>query len=104
MYASINHAWYDLKQGGKVAHGNLVEHFEKYGYVQAGKTNGLFKHIKHNIKLMFVADDFSIKYVNKADVHHLIKVMKNTPLRLILTPNNTLVFTLIGTTKKRTDL
>merc|ERR1712177_62617 len=45
VYARINRAWYGLKQGGKIAHDDLVQHLEKHGYIRAGTTDGLFKHI-----------------------------------------------------------
>ena len=75
VYARINQAWYGLKQGGKIAHNDLVQHLRKHGYVRAGKTDGLFTHITRNISFTLVVDDFGIKYTNEADVHHLIKIM-----------------------------
>ena len=51
VYARINRAWYGLKQGGKIAHDDLVEHLGKHGYVRAGITDGLFTHVTRNMCL-----------------------------------------------------
>ena len=76
MYACINCAWYGAPQSGKIAHENLVAHLKKHGYVRAGHTEGLFTHITRNISFTLVVDDFGIKYIDEADVHHLIRIMK----------------------------
>ena len=55
---------------------DLVQHLNKHGYVRAGTTDGLFKHITRDISFTLVVDDFGIKYVNDADVLHLIKIMR----------------------------
>lgn len=70
-YDAVNKAWYGLKQGGKIAHDDLVEHLKKYGYVRSGTTNGLFKHITRQISFTLVVDDFGIKYEKKEDNDHL---------------------------------
>ena len=49
VYARINRAWYGLKQAGKISHDDLVQHLAKHGYVRAGTTDGLFKHIVRDI-------------------------------------------------------
>ena len=76
VYARVNKAWYKLKQAGKIAHDNLVQHLHKHGYVKAGHTNGLFKHITRDISFTLVVDDFGIKYTSKEDIAHLIKIMQ----------------------------
>ena len=76
VYARINRAWYGLRQSGKISHDDLVQHLAKHGYVRAGKTDGLFKHIVRDILFTLVVDDFGIKYTNKDDVLHLMKIMK----------------------------
>ena len=76
VYARIDKAWYGLKQGGKIAHDDLVQHLQKHGYVRAGHTDGLFKHITRDITFTLVVDDFGIKYINQEDVKHLISIMR----------------------------
>ena len=76
VYARINKAWYGLKQAGKIAHDDLVEHLAKHGYVRAGYTDGLFKHKTRDISFTLVVDDFGIKYTSKKDIKHLISVMQ----------------------------
>ena len=43
IYAKIKKAWYGLKQAGGIAHNDLVQHLKKHGFVQAEKTDGLFR-------------------------------------------------------------
>ena len=76
VYARINKAWYGLKQGGKIAHDDLVDHLRKHGYVRSGSTDGLFKHITRKISFTLVVDDFGIKYERQEDVDHLLKIMR----------------------------
>ena len=76
VYARINKAWYGLKQGGKIAHDDLVDHLRKHGYVRSGSTDGLFEHITRQISFTLVVDDFGIKYERQEDVDHLLKIMR----------------------------
>ena len=72
VYAKINKAWYGLKQSGKIAHDDLVNHLAKAGYIKA-KTEGLFIHkTNKNIAFTLVVDDFACKYDNLQDAEHLI--------------------------------
>ena len=57
VYPRINRAWYGLKQGGKVAHDDLINHLKKHGYVRAGVTNRLFKYVTRDISFILVVDD-----------------------------------------------
>ena len=77
VYARINRAWYGIKQSGKIAHNNLVEHLGNFGYVPAGLTYGLFVHKACNISFTLVIDNFGIKYHRKKDVEHLITAMRS---------------------------
>ena len=49
---------------------------KQHGYVQADNTDHLFKHITRDISFTLVVDDFLIKYVNKDNVHHLMKIIQ----------------------------
>jgi hypothetical protein len=76
LYAKIKKAWYGLKQSGKIAHDDLVEHLAKHGYEKLPFTEGLFKHKTKDIAFTLVVDDFAIKYTNKEDADHLIDCMR----------------------------
>ena len=71
VYAKVNKAWYGLKQSGKIAHDDLVDHLAKAGYVKA-KTEGLFTHKTNNTAFTLVVDDFACRYVNIEEAEHLI--------------------------------
>lgn len=75
VYARINKAWYRLKQAGKIAHNDLVEHLAQHGYVRASTMDGLFKHKTRNISFTLIVDNFGIKYTSKKDIKHLILIM-----------------------------
>ena len=75
VYAKINRAWYGLKQSGKIAHDDLVEHLKKDGYIKT-TTEGLFKHQTRNIAFTLVTDDFAIKYTDSTDADHLIQCIR----------------------------
>jgi hypothetical protein len=49
-----------------------------FGYYECVNTPGLWYHETRLITFTLVVDDFGIKYVNKADVDHLIASIKNT--------------------------
>jgi hypothetical protein len=83
IYARIKKAWYGLKQSGKIAHDDLVEHLKKHGYVKAKRTDGLFVHKERDITFTLVIDDFGIKYTDKADVEHLVAALQEKyPLKV----------------------
>jgi hypothetical protein len=42
VYAKIKKAWYGLKQSGKIAHDDLVQHLAKYGNLKAKRTRLVF--------------------------------------------------------------
>ena len=71
VYAKVKKAWYGLKQSGKIAHDDLVEHLAKAGYIKA-KTEGPFVHKTNNIAFTLVADDFACRYDDIQDAEHLI--------------------------------
>ena len=75
VYAKVKKAWYGLKQSGKIAHDDLVQHLAKYGYKKLPFTEGLFKHETRDIAFSLVVDDFAIKYTHKEDADHLIECM-----------------------------
>ena len=76
VYAKINKAWFGLKQSGKIAHNDLVQHLKKHEYHQAKNTDGSFVHEIRDISFTLVVDNFGIKFTNKQDVNHLISLMQ----------------------------
>ena len=76
VYAKINRAWYGLKQSGRIAHDDLVEHLAKHNYVKTEHTEGLFRHKTREISFTLVVDDFGIKHIDKADVDHLNSIIR----------------------------
>ena len=76
-YTRIKRAWYGLKQSKKIAHDNIVEHLNKYGYEQTAQTEGLFKHHTRDIAFTLMVDDFGIEYTNQANVGHLINAVQD---------------------------
>ena len=71
IYAKVKKAWYGLKQSGRIAHDDLVDHLAKFGYKKA-RTEGLFVHETRDIAFTLVVDDFAVCYTNKNDADHLI--------------------------------
>jgi hypothetical protein len=83
VYLKVKIALYGLKQSGKIAHDDLVQHLAKYGYSKAKRTDGLFLHKTRDLSFTLVVDDFGIKYTNKDDVNHLIAaVCDKYPLKV----------------------
>ena len=72
IYAWVKKAWYRLKQAGRIAHDDLVDHLSKAGYHKC-RTEGMFKHREQKIAFTLVVDNFTIKYEDKQDaILHLI--------------------------------
>ena len=76
VLAQINKGMYGLPQAGRLAYEQLKEHLAKAGYVPAGHTPGLFKHITKPIQFILVVDDFGVKFVSQDDALHLINHLK----------------------------
>jgi hypothetical protein len=72
VYAKIKGAWYGLKESGRIANEDLVDHLTKHGYHESAFTVGLFKHETRDISFTLVVDDFGIKWKDRADLNHLI--------------------------------
>jgi hypothetical protein len=72
VLAKIIKGMYGPPQAGRLTYNQLTKHLQLAGYVPAGQTPGLFKHITRPICFILVVDDFSLKFVSKDDVHHLI--------------------------------
>jgi hypothetical protein len=81
IYARVNKAWYGLKQAGKIAHDDLVQHLEAEGYTKT-MVEGYFRHETRDIDFTLVVDDFLIKYTND---NNLSTISSRSTLR----PSNT---------------
>ena len=66
---------YGLPQAGELAQDQLTKRFNKVGYYQSKTAPRYWKHEWRPISFTLVVDNFGVKYVNKADVHHLMSVL-----------------------------
>lgn len=67
---------YGLPQAGILAKNLLEERLSKGGYYPAPNTPGLYLHKTRKISFTLWVDDFSVKYVDKEDVYHLISLLQ----------------------------
>jgi hypothetical protein len=75
VFCKINWGMYGLPQAGKLAQDQLSRRLNEVGYYQSKTTPGYWKHEWRPISFTFVVDNFGVKYVNKADVQHLMSVL-----------------------------
>jgi hypothetical protein len=71
VYLEIRKGMYGLKQAGLLANQMLQKRLKPFGYYPVRHMTGLWL---QNIKLRafsLVVDDFAVKYITKADAHHL---------------------------------
>jgi hypothetical protein len=61
VYARINKAICGLKQSGKIANQDLIEHLGKHGYKPAAITEGLSIHETRPTTFSLVVDDFAVR-------------------------------------------
>jgi hypothetical protein len=62
---------YGLPQAGILANKYLEKRLNEYGYYQSDYTNVLWSHESRPIQFALCVDDFTVKYINEADVEHL---------------------------------
>lgn len=72
VYVEITKGMYGLKQAGKLANEQLIDHLSFFGYHPCVATPGLWKHATKPIFFTLVVDDFGVQYTNKDDWDHLI--------------------------------
>ena len=70
--AKINKAWHGLKQSGKIAHDDLVEHSAKIGH-HKGETEGPFLHKEKDLVFCLVVDNFACRHSKKQDALDLME-------------------------------
>jgi hypothetical protein len=71
VYLEIQKGMYGFKQAGILANQLLKKRLTPFGYHPARHTSGLWLHNKKTTEFSLVVDDFAVKYVTLADVHHL---------------------------------
>jgi hypothetical protein len=66
-----------LPQAGILANKRLCQKLAPLGYFKHVNTLGLWYHESRQISFTLVVNDFGVKYVNKADVDHLVASIKS---------------------------
>ena len=74
VFCEVNRGMYGLPQAGKLAQDQLSKRLNKVGYYQIKTTLGYWKHKRRPISFTLIVDNFGVKYINKADVNHLMSV------------------------------
>jgi hypothetical protein len=74
----MRRAVWGLPQAGILANKRLQRKLAPFGYHESANTPGLWRHESRPLTFTLVVDDFGIKFVNKADVDHLIASIKKT--------------------------
>ncbi len=76
VYCEVTKGMYGLPQLGIIAQELLEERLAEHGYHQSKIVNGLWKHKARPICFCLVVDDFAVKFINQADVDHLINTIR----------------------------
>ena len=76
VYIEIRKGMHGLPQAGILAHKELQQHLEPFGYTPCKVTPGLWKHVSNGVTFTLVVDDFLIKYKKKEDIHHLLNALR----------------------------
>jgi hypothetical protein len=72
----VNKGMYGLPQAGLLAQKRLEKHLGEHGYTQAVNVPCLYRHTSNSVAFSLVVDDFGIKYKERADVEHLLEVLR----------------------------
>jgi hypothetical protein len=67
IYLEIHKGMYGLPQASRSANDCLTAFLAPHGYAPVPITPGLWKHADSDLVFALVADDFGIKYTNKAN-------------------------------------
>jgi hypothetical protein len=78
VHLEMRRSVWGLPQAGILANKRLRRKLVPFGYYECVNTLGLWYHETRPITFTLVVDNFGVKYVNKADVDHLIASIKNT--------------------------
>jgi hypothetical protein len=71
-------AVWGLPQAGILANKQLHRKLAPFGYHKSANTLGLWQHESRPLTFTLVVNNFGIKFVNKANVNHLIASIKKT--------------------------
>ena len=72
----IRKAIYALPQVGALSNKLLKKRLAPFGYYEVAHTPGLWRHVTRPVQFTLVVDDSGVKYVDKANADHLIKILK----------------------------
>jgi hypothetical protein len=67
-----------LPQAGILANKRPRRKLAPFGYHESANTPGLWRHESRPLTFTLVVNNFGVKFVNKADVDHLIASIKKT--------------------------
>jgi hypothetical protein len=74
----MRRAVWGLPQMGILANKQLRHKLAPFGYYKSTNTPGLWRHESRPLTFTLVVNNFGVKFVNKADVDHLISSIKKT--------------------------
>ena len=77
VYVQIRKGMYGLKQAGRIAHDQLVEHLAPHGYAPVPITHGLWKHKDRDLVFPLIVDDVGVGFKDKRDAEHLIAALES---------------------------
>jgi hypothetical protein len=78
VHIEMRRAVWGLPQAGILANKRLRRKLAPFGYYESTNTPGLWRHKSRPLTFTLVVDNFGVKFVDKADVDHLILSIKLT--------------------------
>ena len=78
IHLELRCAVWGLPQAGILANKRLRRKLAPFGYKEYANTPGLWYHKTSPISFTLVVNDFGVKYVNKANVEHLMTSLQST--------------------------
>jgi hypothetical protein len=76
IYLEMQRAVWGLPQAGILANNLLHKRLMPHRFYECKQMPGLWKHAAQHISFTLVVDNVGMKYINKYDVNHLIKCLK----------------------------
>ena len=76
VHLELRRVVWRLLQAGILANKQLQQKLAPFGYKEHANTLGLWYHKTCPISFTLVVNDFGVKYVNKADVEHLLESLQ----------------------------
>ena len=77
VYCEIRKGMYGLREAGALAHEQLVNHLDRFGYYPTKCTPGLWRHKTRRTTFTLCVDDFGVKYYTREDAEHLIQALNS---------------------------